>query len=103
MIVGGSSLIGADSSDSDLDIIFIIPITCLSNEEINKCRECKYNIKQYQKLCRDHDILFGDGEYVNSFLKHLVNVINKARNEEVTNIKLLNSHCIIINFLQNLC
>uniref|UniRef100_A0A915NPI9 polynucleotide adenylyltransferase n=1 Tax=Meloidogyne floridensis TaxID=298350 RepID=A0A915NPI9_9BILA len=90
MVVGGSSLIGADSADSDLDIIFVIPIICLLNKEINDCELCKNSINKNQQLCTDHDLLYGDGINNESFTSHIWGVINDIRKEKVSSAYRIN-------------
>jgi len=83
MVVGGSSLVGADSADSDLDIIFIIPIICLLNKEINDCELCRNSKNKNQQLCTDHDLLYGDGINNESFTSHIWGLINVIKKEKV--------------------
>nr|CAD2138748.1 unnamed protein product [Meloidogyne enterolobii] len=90
MVVGGSSLIGADSADSDLDIIFIIPIICLLNKEIDECKLCKNGINKNQQLCTDHDLLYGEGINNESFTSHIWGVINDIKKEKVSSAYRIN-------------
>uniref|UniRef100_A0A914M513 Polymerase nucleotidyl transferase domain-containing protein n=1 Tax=Meloidogyne incognita TaxID=6306 RepID=A0A914M513_MELIC len=73
MIVGGSSLLETATSDSDLDIIFLLPNRCLIPNEVKECNECKLDFNS-GRFCQEHDFIFGDGvDTFNSTMKKLEN------------------------------
>ncbi|KAF7629185.1 PAP_central domain-containing protein [Meloidogyne graminicola] len=91
ILIGGSTLLEADSANSDLDIIIILPINCLINNKINNCNLCKFNLINKQRFCTEHDLIFG--ENINSFSLFLKNKINYLNKEE--------SNSFNINIIQN--
>ncbi|CAK5014488.1 unnamed protein product [Meloidogyne enterolobii] len=86
MIVGGSSLLETATSDSDLDIIFLLPNRCLIPNVVKECNECKSNLNS-GRFCQEHDFIFGDGEDTfNSTMKKLEN--------DMEDLKVLNKNFV---------
>ncbi|KAF7639218.1 PAP_central domain-containing protein, partial [Meloidogyne graminicola] len=76
MIVGGSTLHDTITSDSDMDILIIIPN---SSFLINPyCKECQNIYAQTKKFCDLHDYIFGSNKWsLYTFLKNELEKVNK--------------------------